>query len=122
MLIQIAFIGLLLSIYAYVVESRAKQKGYKPICDINDRMSCTKAFTSGYGKMIGVSNSLIGICFYLLIIVLSQTQFNRIIFIMATLSLVGTLYLAYISYIKMRNFCIVCTAIYLVNLALFFAA
>lgn len=40
-------IGLGLSIYAYAVELAFEQNSnYKPMCDINAHMSCTKAFKS----------------------------------------------------------------------------
>ena len=118
MIIIIAIIGLILSIYAYYVERKSKDKNYKALCDISNRASCTKAFSSKYGKTFGVSNSIYGILFYLLIIILFFINEISIIFYSAILSILGSLYLAYIQYFKMKNFCLICTLIYLVNILL----
>lgn len=42
-------IGLVLSLYAYKVEiSKENDANYTAICDINEYISCTKAFMSEY--------------------------------------------------------------------------
>lgn len=39
--------GVLLSVYAYYVEVRAEEdSSYQALCDISQRISCTKVFTS----------------------------------------------------------------------------
>lgn len=115
----ISIIGLLLSIYALYVERKNKrEKLYKPICDISDKISCTKAFSSPYGKFIGLPNSLMGIIFYLIVIALAFYNQTQHLLYLSIVAMLGSLYLAYTSYIKMKNFCLVCSAIYLVNLLL----
>ena len=117
-MIIVAVIGVLLSLYAYYVEKKhEKNKNYKALCDITDKSSCSAAFSSKYGKLLGVSNSLLGIVFYIIIIILSYT-YKEFILYLAILSVLGSVYLAYIQYAKIRNFCLVCTAIYLVNILL----
>jgi vitamin-K-epoxide reductase (warfarin-sensitive) len=115
-----ALAGLLLSIYAYYIEKRAeRQKDYKAVCDIKESMSCTAAFTSPYGKIAGISNSLVGIIFYAFFIFMTSfSQFKVYWFYIAAFSFIGAIYLAYLSYFKMRNFCVICTAIYIINLIL----
>ena len=113
-----AIIGVILSIYAYYVEKKhEKNANYKAFCDISDKASCSVAFSSKYGKLIGISNSLLGIIFYLLVIVLFYTYKEFIIYL-AILSILCSIYLAYIQYAKIKNFCLVCTTIYLVNILL----
>jgi vitamin-K-epoxide reductase (warfarin-sensitive) len=119
----LACIGILLSLYTYYVELHTKRvKGYKAVCDINDRMSCTKAVTSKYGKMFGISNSLIGLGYYALVFILSTAAYTTPLLILTILGCLASLCLAYISYIKMKNFCVVCTATYVVNFLLLIAA
>ena len=117
--IIIAIVGLLVSAYAYVTELNLhKNKDYHALCDINNRISCSRAFMSKYGKMFGISNSLGGIFFYLTVIVLSF--FNPIyVFYLSIIAVLGSIVLAYFSYIKLRTFCLVCTAAYLINILLF---
>ncbi|MEK6934972.1 MAG: vitamin K epoxide reductase family protein [Nanoarchaeota archaeon] len=113
----LAILGFLISLYAYNVERKLGKKGYKAGCDIRDNISCSKAFTSKYGKLVGIPNSLVGIFFYVIIFLLSYYNMT-IIFYLAILAFLGSIYLAYISYFKLKNFCLVCSAVYLVNILL----
>lgn len=116
-IVIISIIGVLLSVYAYYVERKNKDKDYRAICDVSDKISCSKALTSSYGKLIGVSNSLIGILFYIFIIVLNYTYFNLIIYF-ALGSVIGSAYLGYLQFFKLKSFCFVCSSIYIVNILL----
>lgn len=119
--IIIPIIGLILSIYAYYVEFKIKNKKYKAGCDINAKISCSKAFSSSYGKLIGVSNSLIGIFFYILIIILFYIKLE-LIFYFALFSVIGSIYLAYLQFFKIKSFCLVCSSIYFINILLFISS
>ena len=122
-IVILSVVGVLLSIYAFYVEQKAKKnKKYKAICDLSDKASCTKAFSSSYGKMFGVSNSIVGIGFYLIIILLVYFFQYKLIFYLSAFSFLTTIYLAYVLYIKMKNLCIVCTSIYVLNTLLFIFA
>ncbi len=119
LIIQIlAFLGLLVSLYAYTVERNARNPNYKAFCDFTESMSCTKAFTSPYGKLFGISNALGGLIFYAVVLLLTFFGQTTFIFILALVSFWGTLYLAYLSYFKMKNFCMVCNIIYMLNILL----
>lgn len=110
--------GILISIYAYYIELKAKKsKSYKAFCDIGDRASCTKAFASKYGKTFGISNSLGGILFYVFLLVLFFYM-SEIIIYFAIFAFFGSIYLAYISYFRLKNLCIICSLIYLINILL----
>ena len=114
-----AFAGLLLSAYSLYVEKKTKKStSYKAACDISDKISCTKAFTSEYSSFAGLSNSLYGLFLYLFILALTLYGDGRIIFFISVFAVIGSIYLAYISYFKLKNFCVVCTPIYLINLLL----
>jgi vitamin-K-epoxide reductase (warfarin-sensitive) len=113
---SLSIIGFLLSLYALYVEYKVeKEASYKAVCDINNRMSCTKAFTSKYGKILGISNAYYGVVYYLIVFVLTFTVYSDIIFYLAILGGVGSIYLAYILYFKLKDICVVCTSVYVVN-------
>ena len=118
-LIIVPILGFLLSFYAwYVGRQFNKNRQYKAVCDIRENFSCTQAFASPYGHIAGISNAAGGIFFYALIIGLAF--YNQVTYILyvSLLSLLGTLYLAYLQYFNIQNFCLVCTAIYVVNIML----
>ena len=117
----IAIIGLILAIYAFYTERKlAKNKNYKAVCDFNEQLSCSKNFKSAEAKTFFIPNSVLGILFFIIIIILAY--FNRLdyIFYISLPSTLFTIYLAYVSYIKLKNFCLVCTSTYIVNILIFY--
>ena len=116
----IAIIGFLLALYSKYVERKfeASRGKYKALCDINKKVSCTKAFSSNYGKTFGISNSVWGMYFYAVVFVLSLLGYLQFIFYLAILSVIGSAYLAYILVTKVKSFCIICTGTYIVNVLL----
>lgn len=115
----ISLLGLALSWYAYNVEQYAgRKKGYFPLCDINSKISCTKALTSEYRKTFGVANTSYGIIFYLLVFALACIGEIQYILIISAFGVIASFYLAYLQYFKIKTFCLVCSATYLVNIAL----
>ena len=115
----LTIIGFFLSIYAFRVENKMREdKKYRAACDINNKVSCTKAFGSKYGKTFGLSNSLYGMFFYFVIFLLSLSGLIEYIFYLSLLSVLGSVYLVYVLYFKVKSFCLVCNGIYLVNLLL----
>mgnify|MGYP001600424065 CR=1 FL=1 len=118
-IIILSIIGVFLSIYAFYIERKTREnKKYKAVCDIGNNASCTKAFSSSYGKMFGISNSLAGIGFYIMIIILTIIGYPKIFFYFSIISLLFTLYLAYVSFFKLKNLCIICSLIYVINILL----
>ena len=116
-ILVLGVIGFLLSWYSYYAEKKFCRTRRKMICDINDKISCTKAFTSVYGKTFGISNSIYGMVFYLVVLISSFYDI-RYVFYLSILSVLGSIYLAYILYFKVKSFCLVCSSIYLVNILL----
>jgi vitamin-K-epoxide reductase (warfarin-sensitive) len=118
-LFVLATIGFVLALYAFYVENQLREeKHYVPACDIKSNMSCSKAFTSLYGRLGLVPNSLYGMFFYGLIFVLALGGYSTMIIVLALLATLGTIYLAYVSFVKMKNYCLVCCGIYVVNILL----
>jgi uncharacterized membrane protein len=118
MLRLLAAAGLGLSVYALWVKQKLKLvDGYRPICDIRGNISCTKALGSRYSTTAGVQNPLLGILYYIGVIVLTFFQ-PRFILFPATAAVLFSLYLAFVSYAVQRNFCLVCSATYLVNIGI----
>jgi vitamin-K-epoxide reductase (warfarin-sensitive) len=115
----IAVIGLMIASYAWYGHEKIMQdKNFKAVCDISDRMSCTKTFTSEYGKFFGMPLGFYGVGFYLTVLVLNYLHYTQYIFYLAILSVVISGVLAYILYFKIKNICLVCNGIYLTNIAL----
>ncbi|MDP3794871.1 MAG: vitamin K epoxide reductase family protein [bacterium] len=119
----IAIAGFLLSAYAFYVEwKHSKSKTYKPICDINDQVSCTKTFSSPYGKLALLPNSIYGMIFFLIIFVLGLFgQMTHIIYL-SMFAVPGTVYLAYVMFFKVRTLCLVCVGVYCTVLLLHLAS
>lgn len=119
-LIVIAIIGFCVSLYAYIIERNIrKNPAYKPMCDINDRISCSKPIKSPYSNLFFISNALVGMAFYALTIILAVLQAKQLLLAAATCCLLATCGLAYILYAKIKSLCLVCTCTYLVNITIF---
>jgi len=124
MMIHIAMIqtlsiaGAIVSLYALRVKRGVmRDNGYHPLCDIRTNISCTKALLSKEGSIAGFPNPLIGLMVYPAIFLLTLFYLPAVFFIALALA-VASLYLAYVSYIRQKNFCLVCTMIYLINVLL----
>ncbi len=117
----LAVAGLGISMYALWVKQKIRHSNnYRPICDIRDNISCTKALGSRYSATAGVPNPAMGILYYIVIIVLTYCEPDLLLF-PATAAVLFSLYLAYISYVVQRNFCLVCSATYAVNIGILVA-
>jgi vitamin-K-epoxide reductase (warfarin-sensitive) len=114
----LASFGLILSIYfLYVKNQNSKSKKYKALCDITEKISCSKAAKSKYSNLVVLPNALYGIIFYTLVLVFPT---NIVLYLAIFASLIS-LYLIYTS-IKIKVFCLVCTLTYIINfLILFFS-
>jgi vitamin-K-epoxide reductase (warfarin-sensitive) len=123
LIILLALFGFLVSCYGYMVERRlALEKGYRPLCDVNAVVRCSGALTSKYGHLLfGVSNALMGMLFYAAVIILAVLGLDMVLVPLLILAAVGSLYLGYILYVKIKEICLVCSGIYLVNLLLLIA-
>lgn len=121
MLIQIfSILGIVVSLYALYLHTKLKQNSkYHSFCDINDQMSCSKVITSRYATIFGIPNPVYGIGFYLCFFFLAYSTFQQYLFYMGVLAIASTIFLGYEQYFKVKNFCLVCNLIYVINIVLF---
>ncbi|XP_071539939.1 vitamin K epoxide reductase complex subunit 1-like protein 1 [Panulirus ornatus] len=134
-LILLAIIGIFLSAYALYVEVLKEiDRDYQAMCDISASISCSKVFTSKYGRGFGIlgellgedhllnqPNSIFGMIFYCLVIIMGEikslkvAKFQRVFIGLSNLM---SIYLAYLLYFVLKDFCIVCVSTYIVNILL----
>ena len=118
----LAALGLAVSIYTYMIEMRMKQDPtYKPVCDLSDRISCSKPMQSVYRNLFFVSDAMVGIGFYAAMIILSLFGTKTLIIAGAALSCGASCILAYLLYFKVQAFCLLCTALYIINFLMLLA-
>ncbi|KAJ0015918.1 hypothetical protein NQD34_014208 [Periophthalmus magnuspinnatus] len=135
--IILCVLGFVLSIYALHVElSRESNPDYRAMCDLGQYVSCSKVFTSRWGRGFGLvqifvgqesplnqPNSVLGIVFYTLQLGLglSFSQRAAVFLVLASwVSVAGSLYLASILVFVLGDFCMVCVSTYAINFALLF--
>jgi uncharacterized membrane protein len=109
-----AILGLFLSFYALYLTIVLKHKPtYRPLCDLHKNISCSKAHSSNHARILYLPNALYGVIVYGFIIIFPTS------FLMPYIALglvLATLILSYISYVKQKNICLLCTATYIINL------
>ncbi|KPA84228.1 hypothetical protein ABB37_02279 [Leptomonas pyrrhocoris] len=123
-LVGVCLIGFLLSSYAYTVEvhaDRARQLGvpYRAYCDIGP-FSCTKVFSSEFGsatQFFGLpktSNALVGMMYYFAEMLCCWNP--TLMLLTSAPSLLVTVCLAFVLTVVLRDLCVVCCSIYVVNI------
>ncbi len=117
--IILAVLGLFFSIYSYRLDYLLKKdQNYKPFCDISDRFSCSKPLLSPYNKMFGISNSLLGIFFYLSIIICALLCMKTALFWLSITGCFASAVLFLILVTQIKSFCVVCVSMYIINVLL----
>lgn len=133
----LCIVGVILSVYALHVElSKERNPEYTAMCDLADSVSCSKVFTSRWGRGFGLvqlflpidsvlnqPNSVLGIIFYTLQLGLGQLVSTRaaLLLVMSSwMSVAGSVYLATILVVVLGDFCVVCVSTYVVNFALLY--
>lgn len=134
-MMAISCVGIMLSTYALHVEvAKEGNKSYQAMCDISSSISCSKVFTSRYGRGFGLigqlfgedhflnqPNSIFGIIFYCIVIILGEAKTLKVAKIQLGLvasSNLMSMYLAYLLYFVLRDFCVICVSTYIVNVLL----
>lgn len=127
--------GLVLSLYAlHVKAARARDRNYRALCDVGTAISCSRVFSSRWGQGFGLveqvlgkdsvlnqSNSIFGCIFYTLQLLLGclRGRWASVLLVLSSLvSLAGSVYLAWILFFVLYDFCIVCLTTYAINLGL----
>lgn len=122
-IIIIAAIGLCISLYAFFVERKLTENPmYHPVCDLSDRVSCSKTFISPYGHLFKYSNTIAGAIFYSSMMLLAYLDRLQLIWYGTVAAIIASVIFAYILFFKIRTICLLCISLYLVNVALFITA
>lgn len=129
LLIAFAVLGVAASSAAtYVHYNLLKNPDYSSFCDINATVSCKAAYLSRFGSVAGVPVAVGGILFFTWVLMLlwGSRGKSRIkdsapayIFAGSTLALAVTLYLAYASFVVLKEVCPLCVATYVAVIGLF---
>lgn len=140
---RVSIFGLALSFYTVYVEYKAHtahdDNPYVALCDLSEKMSCSKVFLSEYGKIfssLGIipkdsildqPNAVYGIVLYALVYTVATTHkklpttlAQDILLVCATASVLLSAYLSYILSEVLQDVCVVCFSTYVVNFILFF--
>jgi uncharacterized membrane protein len=115
-------LGFLISLYALFVRLKVlTSDSYSPWCDLRPGISCSKALGSSFSKTLGIPNPVGGLLFYgvLLLFCFFWDSYLYLTVFPAGAAFLFSLYLAFVSYFRQKNVCLVCSAIYLLNTALF---
>lgn len=127
-----SLLGTLISCYGFYVEYRVESNhDYKAMCDISEAVSCSKVFSTEYGKGFGVvgkvlgkdsalnvPNGVFGLIFYTTLLVTSFSKCGKVAEVQKWMAIVSNLlsvYLAYLLYFVIQNLCVVCVSLYVVN-------
>lgn len=123
MIISIFFLSLIgcaISLYAFFIEKKLRANPrYKPMCDLSDLVSCSRPILSKYNSIVGFSNALVGIIYYAFTTLLSLFDQATILLYCSSASLGVSAVLAYILYVRVKSFCLICNALYLINIVMF---
>ncbi|XP_017015656.2 vitamin K epoxide reductase complex subunit 1 isoform X2 [Drosophila takahashii] len=123
--------GVVISVYSLYVKVKLEEdKNYRPMCDVNENISCSIVFKSVYGEGFGLGkitklnspNGAIGIVFYVLYFLSSFFQHQWLCLaqlIICTLTLFLCVYLGFLLLFVFYDCCLVCLAIYLIHTWLF---
>ena len=118
-ILLLSVIGFAISLYGFSIEEKLKKNPeYKPLCDFSANASCTKPMKSSFGKILGISNTIIGMIFYAGIALLSCLGYHELVLLGAIGACVVSVFLAYILYFKLKTVCLICTLTYAVNAGL----
>nr|UVZ36628.1 Vitamin K epoxide reductase complex subunit 1 [Rattus tiomanicus] len=127
--------GLALSLYAlHVKAARARNEDYRALCDVGTAISCSRVFSSRWGRgfapvehvfgadgIIIQSNITFSCMPYTeeLLLGCLRGRWASILLILSSLvSVAGSLYLAWILFFVLYDFCIVCITTYAINAGL----
>ena len=118
----LALIGLVISIYGINVENKLKENAqYKAACDLSDQISCSRPMLSEYNKLLGISNIWACALYYCVIIASTFMELPMLPLILSIVGCAVSVVFAYILYFKIHSFCLICTSLYAINIALMIA-
>lgn len=112
----LGLVDFLLFFYLYYVGREVKKDSfYKAVCDINEPISCTGFLKTRYATTFGIQNSILGIAYSLIIMYLASKSALGIVFALTIPAVCYSIFLIYVSYFRIRKFCIICHTAYIVT-------
>ncbi|XP_076472892.1 vitamin K epoxide reductase complex subunit 1-like protein 1 [Babylonia areolata] len=132
-------LGMIMSAYSIYVEVLVERlPGYKALCDISPTMSCSRVFSSRWGKGMGLvekvlskdsvfnqPNGVYGMAVYTFLVIMAfQPEFpaSLIQAVVSFMTNLGSVYLAYILFFVLRDVCVICISTYVINFLIFLAS
>lgn len=119
LIISVAIVGFCISFYTYLLEKKVKENPtFKPVCDLSDRISCTKPMFSPYANLFYFSNAFVGMMFYVFVAILALFHAHTLLFVATLGGCLVSLVFAYLLYFKIKTLCLLCTSMYIINILL----
>jgi uncharacterized membrane protein/protein-disulfide isomerase len=127
-LLGLTLLGLVASAAATWVHYRLLlHPGYVSVCDVSATVSCTEAYLSPYGSLVGVPVALLGLLWFVLVLALlvaprwlvAPETVPTYLFALSTIGLAVVLYLAYGSFVVLKTVCPLCVPTYVAVVGLF---
>jgi uncharacterized membrane protein/protein-disulfide isomerase len=113
----------------YVHYQLLRQPGYDSFCDVSATVSCTEAYLSRYGSLLGVPVALLGVIWFagaVLLIRAGARAYKPVrenivgyLFALSTVGLAFVLYLAYASFVVLQAVCVLCVLTYVAVIGIF---
>jgi uncharacterized membrane protein len=114
---------------SYVHYQLVTNPAYASFCDVNATVSCTEAYLSPYGSLLGMPVALLGVIFFAAVLALVaaggragspvRESVPGYVFALSTIGLAFILYLAWAAFFVLGAFCILCVISYIAVIALF---
>jgi len=115
-IVILAVLGFCIALYVFLLERKVRQQpDYKAVCDLSDKISCTKPIRSPYGYLFYVSNGTAGVLLYAILAILAAFDMRVLVLIAAIVASLVSLFLAYLLYFKIKALCLLCTSLYIIN-------
>ncbi|RUS89762.1 hypothetical protein EGW08_002465 [Elysia chlorotica] len=128
----LCLLGMCISVFAMYIEIlKEKNPNYVALCDINSYITCSRVLTSRYSKGFGLvekifsktsllnqPNSVYGMAFYTFMATLAVSSSSSSAVVQTIAGIVanlGSVYLGYILFFILQDFCVVCVSLYVVN-------
>ena len=121
--------GFGVSIYALIEHLKLEGGALGLECDINNLVNCTKVLGSKYGSLMGIplgafGMSYFGIAFAIALLPALAAVSARFVHgwqvLITGVGAVTSLFLAYLAYFQIQSICIVCSAVHVLSLLMFF--
>ena len=128
---------------SYVHYQLVTDPTYTSFCDVSATVSCTQAYLSKYGSILGVPVALLGVAFFAIVLMMialapkpgvvasgrkTRSAERRgvdaesvagYVFVLSAAGLAFSLYLAWASFFQLRALCVLCALTYVAVLGLF---